>query len=534
MAQNQSSSTAAKVVKQLANKIINAPSQPEIRSLFVELTQTLNTTSKAHYTSALVKSQLNATPTKRFPRVLDAYNEMLKRADDYNKHDLNQMLHKRQMMQQGTDSFRGDHHGEKDVQGKAKLLSTSNATYGETPPKTISSLINLLSNHHDGGRTKFPGDFVDAGSGRGGVACTAALEGMFDKCRGIEYDMGHSHAAFCLEMEYNKYKYRHQQQLVNDNNNTTTKENIPSQELDDFGATASCVEYICGDLGDETFEGASVVYSNAVVFDSQLCSTLGRILDDAKLQPNAFVVTATKQFSLPSFELVDTLQLPSNGGQLFTFYVNQKRTSDTERGAAPAVSDSEFMRLLRNTQALSGWDGSLTSSSSMMEELVGVSLQDGGLEGLAFLTALAASESNVRCLCSNRDLLDSLVTSLTLEDGPNLPTRASASILLRSMSAFSIGRRTIAQNDHLLDTLFSSLIVLDQLAKNDHVLIRANIVDSLGEVIKDHVGNDVLANRGIDSVLANLLDNTPEAEMLIEACHAVTHLRRWRLGKGVS
>eukprot|EP00986_Skeletonema_menzelii_P014911 scaffold10578_cov158-Skeletonema_menzelii.AAC.4 len=49
MAQNQSSSTAAKVVKQLANKIINAPSQPEIRSLFVELTQTLNTTSKAQY-----------------------------------------------------------------------------------------------------------------------------------------------------------------------------------------------------------------------------------------------------------------------------------------------------------------------------------------------------------------------------------------------------------------------------------------------------------------------------------------------------
>ena len=82
-------------------------------------------------------------------------------------------------------------------------------------------------------------------------------------------------------------------------------------------------------------------------------------------------------------------------------------------------------------------------------------------------------------------------------------------------------------------TRASSLTVLDQLAKNDHVLIRANIVDSLGEVLKDHVGNVVLANRGIDSVVANLLDSTPEAEMLTEACQAVMSFRRWRLGERV-
>ena len=537
MALNQSSSAVAKVVKQLANKIINSSSRPEIRSLFADLTQTLNTTSNAHYNSALEKSQLSAIPTKRFPFVLNAYNQILKLAEEY-EDDSNQKHHKR-MVQQETDSFRGN--GEKDEEEKPKL-STSNATYGETPPETISSLLNLLSNHHDGGRSKFPGDFVDAGSGRGGVSCVAALEGMFDKCRGIEYDMCHSQAAFTLEMEYKKYNTQQQQIVSDDSTKEERYDIVPSQELEDFSATSSCVQFICGDLGDETFEGASVVYSNAVVWDSQLCSTLGHILDDAKLQQNAFVVTATKKFSLPSFELVDMLQLSCNGGQLFTFYINQKRndcgsystvsSSEIDRGAAPAVSDSEFMRLLRSTNENSKSDSS-SPSSNMMEVLVAVSLQDGGLEGLAFLSALAASESNVRCLCSNQDLLNSLVSSLELEDGPNLPTRASASILLRSLSAFSIGRRTIAQDDRLLDAMFSSLVVSNQLAKNDHVLIRANIVDSLGEVLKDHVGNDVLANRGIDSVVANLLDNTPEAEMLTEACQAVMSFRQWRLGKTV-
>eukprot|EP00984_Skeletonema_dohrnii_P005195 scaffold1823_cov150-Skeletonema_dohrnii-CCMP3373.AAC.1 len=534
MSLNQSSSAATKVVKQLANKIINSSKKPEIRSLFVELTQTLNTTSEAHYVSALKKSQLNVTQTKRFPIVQDAFYQILKDANEY-EDDSNQQHHKRQM-----EKDRENRHSSSDVNDEDEVqkpkLSTSNATYGETPPKTISSLLNLLSNHHDGGRTTFPGDFVDAGSGRGGVLCVAALEGMFEKCRGIEYDKRHSQAAFALETEYNKYK---QQQLVNSSTTKEeTKDNDPIQESHDYGTTASCVQYICGDLGDESFEGASVVYSNAVVFDSPLCSTLGRILDDANLQPNAFVVTATKQFALPSFELVDMLQLPCNGGQLFTFYINQKRTSivgsdspksNSERGAVPAVSDSEYMRRLRSTHAASEREGSSTSSN-MMEQLVAISLQDGGLAGLAFLAALGASETNVRYMCDNHGLLSSLVSKLQLEDGHDLPTRASASILLRAMSAFPIGRRTIAQDDRLLDVMFSSLVVVDQLAKNDHVLIRANIVDSLGEVLKDHVGNDVLANRGIDSVVAKLVDDTPSSEMMTEACQAVISFRRWRSG----
>jgi len=531
MSLNQSLSAAAKVVKQLANKIINSSTKPEIRSLFVELTQTLNITSEAHYIAALNKSQLNVTPTIRFPIVVNAFNQILKDANEY-EDDSNQQQHKKQMEKDRENRHSASEVKDEDEEQEPKL-STSNATYGETPPTTISSLLHLLSNHHDGGRTTFPGDFVDAGSGRGGVLCVAALEGMFEKCRGIEYDKRHSQAAFALETEYNKYK---QQQLVKSSTTKEeTKDNDPIQVSHDYGATASCVQYICGDLGDETFEGASVVYSNAVVFDSPLCSTLGRILDDANLQPNAFVVTATKQFALPSFELVDMLQLPCNGGQLFTFYINQKRTrSDStmpcsESGAVPAVSDSEYMRLLRSTRTTSDREGS-SSSSNMMDQLVAISLQDGGLAGLAFLAALGASETNVRYMCDNHDLLSSLVSKLQLENGQDLPTRASASILLRAVSAFPIGRRTIAQDDRLLDAMFSSLVVLDQLAKNDHVLIRANIVDSLGEVLKDHVGNDVLANRGIDAVVANLVDDTSNSEMMTEACQAVISFRRWRSG----
>eukprot|EP00985_Skeletonema_marinoi_P008302 scaffold3729_cov86-Skeletonema_marinoi.AAC.3 len=490
--------------------------KPEIRSLFVELTQTLNTTSEAHYISAVNKSQLNVTQTKRFPIVQDAFNQILKDANKY-EDDSNQQHHKRQLDRKNRITFHSLTRVDDEDEEQKPKLSTSNATYGETPPTTISSLLQLLSNHHSGGRTTFPGDFVDAGSGRGGVLCVAALEGMFEKCRGIEYDKRHSQAAFALETEYNKYNYKQQQLIKSSATKEETEGNDPIQAPHDYDTTASCVQYICGDLGDESFEGASVVYSNAVVFDSPLCSTLGRILDDANLQPNAFVVTATKQFALPSFELVDMLQLPCNGGQLFTFYINQKRTSsggDSERGAVPAVSDSEYMRLLRSTHTTSDREGS-SSSSNMMEQLVTISLQDGGLAGLAFLAALGASETNVR---------------LQLDDGQDLPTRASASILLRAMSAFPIGRRTIGQDDRLLDAMFSSLVVLDQLAKNDHVLIRANIVDSLSEVLKDHVGNDVLANRGIDAVVANLVDDTPIAEMMTEACQAVISFRRWRSG----
>ena len=66
----------------LAKRIINSSSRPEIRSLFVELTQTLNTTSLAHYNSALKKSQQNAFPTGRSPIVAAAYKQILKDANE--------------------------------------------------------------------------------------------------------------------------------------------------------------------------------------------------------------------------------------------------------------------------------------------------------------------------------------------------------------------------------------------------------------------------------------------------------------------
>jgi hypothetical protein len=77
----------------------------------------------------------------------------------------------------------------------------------------------------------------------------------------------------------------------------------------------------------------------------------------------------------------------------------------------------------------------------MMEQLVVVSLQEGGLEGLAFLAALGASEPNVRLLLENTNLLDSTVSGLSLEDPQHFQTRASTSMVLRAMDNFPIGRR---------------------------------------------------------------------------------------------
>ena len=66
----------------LAKRIINSSSRPEIRSLFVELTQTLDTTSLDHYNSALKESQRNAFPTERSPIVAAAYKQILKDANE--------------------------------------------------------------------------------------------------------------------------------------------------------------------------------------------------------------------------------------------------------------------------------------------------------------------------------------------------------------------------------------------------------------------------------------------------------------------
>lgn len=101
----------------------------------------------------------------------------------------------------------------------------------------------------------------------------------------------------------------------------------------------AAIQFVNGDLCDDNFAGASVVYSNAVVFDSTLCSVIGRLIDEADLSKSAFVATATKRFSLPTFDLVDVLHLSCNGGEDFTFYASQKRGG----GGTNVVTRSEWV-----------------------------------------------------------------------------------------------------------------------------------------------------------------------------------------------
>jgi len=503
VAMASSSAINCSTVLKLARQIIDSSSRPQIRSLLVELTDKLTITSQAHYPSASSVSSCSTTTipktTKRYPWVSNTFKQL----------------------QSASEVTLPPSSTTRSSTNTNPPLSFANATYGETPPATISTILNILSEYN--GAIPFEGHFVDAGSGKGGALVCAALEGMFHHCRGIEYNNDHSQAAISLQRQYDQ------------------KLNNPKLESSNYPPAADCcsIQFICGDLANERFHGASVVYSNAVLFDSHLCGILGHSLDRADLKPGAFVVTATRRFSLPSFDLVDVVRLPCNGGEDFTFYISQKRrgtssaTTSTSMmnnaiaphpsSSTPAISDSTSMRYLREYE-----------KGCLLEKLIMRSLQEGELEDLTFLTALGFSEPTVRLLSSHSNLMDSIGIWLSIEDNEDMKTRASTSMALRAIAAFPIGRRTIAEHGAVLRSIFASLDERgeEDCRANDHLVIRANLVDILGQVLHDHVGNEELNKLGIDDLIENVMKNIPETEggfgMLRDACEEVKVMRRWR------
>ena len=52
---------------------------------------------------------------------------------------------------------------------------------------------------------------------------------------------------------------------------------------------------------------------------------MGRRFDEADHAPNGLVVSISRRFPCPSFDLVGILKMPCNGGNEFSFYVCQKQ-----------------------------------------------------------------------------------------------------------------------------------------------------------------------------------------------------------------
>jgi hypothetical protein len=144
----------------------------------------------------------------------------------------------------------------------------ANATYGETPPETMRILLRELAsehnNHHPNDKhnhnnatnnnSTFAGRFIDAGSGNGVATVTAAIDGRFARCLGIEYDEGRTRLANQLKVAYDQ-QHQHKTRL----------------------------DFVCADLASESLSGASVVYANSVVRDADLCATFARQLERRRL-----------------------------------------------------------------------------------------------------------------------------------------------------------------------------------------------------------------------------------------------------------
>jgi hypothetical protein len=456
------SSTAITIARSI---LCSSTPQSEIRPLFAQLAKILRTTSEAHQLVSLNPRSLNPPEDSR--RVSSAYEALR------NVGESEPLISHLQT-----------------IQSSKPPLSKDNAAYGETPPDTICTLLSRLARHNR--KEDFSGHFVDAGSGNGGVTVCAALSGRFPHCRGVEYDEARSEQAFRLKAAYD------------------------ARLLPERGTP---IEFVCGDAKDESFNDTSVVFCNSVVWDLELSGAISTKLDEASVQPNALVVSITRQFALPSFDLVDILKLPCNGGDDFNFYICQKipEPSDmnTNLGWSNALSDSETMRGLR----LEG----------QLENLVGISLQKG-VEGLAFLTALAGSEPSTRLLSQTPAFLDAIAHGLRMDE--TLPMRASTSMILRAMSDFPTGRRAIAESSVLVEAILTSLCTT-RIDGNDHPAIRANLLDVLGEGLNDPIGNDKLESRHIDALVKEVREDALDQQLgeVLEACGQIQAMRRLWAGE---
>ena len=360
-------------------------------------------------------------------------------------------------------------------------LSLANATYGETPPETMRTLLQELAAVHNNKAQHFPGRFIDAGSGNGVATVCAALDGRFPRSSGIEYEENRTTLANNLKESYDKQRH------------------------------TSILDFTCGDLANESLSGASVVFSNSVCFDAALCATVGRSLEEADMTPNAVVVSVSRRFPCPSFDLVDILKMPCNGGDDFSFYICRKHGA-----SIVALSDSATMRGLRDV-------------NDLLNKLISLSTRDGGSnEGLAFLAAVGASEPSTRVLTEHHANVLALMADRLVLSTNSLATRASSSMVLRAISNHPVGRRGIAESDVVLAALLGcakSATGLD----SEHPAILANVLDIIGEVLQDSLGNDKLGGLGIDELLVELLVDAADQDLseVVQACEEAQSTRRW-------
>ena len=501
---------------QLAREILSrsSSSSKEVPTLLARLARTLRETNQAHILTSMV------------PRVpVVAWRDATSSSSSSSSRIIDRQCFVDEMLDSATLSSIQSPPPPPDGIGRAPL-SIANATYGETPPDTIRTLLSALSSaeYHGMGTSDssgsksnessrtFEGSFIDAGSGNGIATVCAASTERFYLCKGVEYNKGRHGKAVRLRNEYERVDGDHHQ-------------------------SQSRVEFICGDLKDEAFHGSSVIFANSVVWDFDLCSAVGRNVDTANMVGPSLVVSVSRRLPSPSFDLVDILTMPCNGGEDFTFYICQKSglATDAENSTCRiassnngrdsfALSDSRHMRALRG-------------ESGLLEELIGISMATGNeIEGMTLLASMGASEPSARVLLNNGDVLPHLAEKLTRDTANSLASRASSSLALRAMSDFPVGRRRIAEDAGVVAALIGSLVVegCQGGSGNEHPAIRATVLDVLGGILNDPVGGKIVGSHSdIDPLLANVRKDANAKGWLdvVESCNESQTMRRWYGGE---
>lgn len=380
-------------------------------------------------------------------------------------------------------------------------LTQANATYGETPPDTIRDLTDVLLGHYNNGADVFGGDFVDIGSGNGIATTAAAMTGKWRACHGIEYETDRHDTALLWKSDYDNSQ---------DKSGGSTSTSTP-------------LEFTCGDmLQYPHFAGASVVFANSPTWDAALVGSIGTVLDE-QLADNALVVSISRRFPSPSFDLVDLLKMDCNNGD-FTFYICQKTQADghdgEEKELSLAMSDSTCIRSLRQAEG-----------GALFMEVIRSCLSHDGNEGMSLLAALGTSETTSRLLATHSELLSVLSDRLCLDQ--ELPIRAGSSMVFRELVNFPSGRRGIAESDACVSAFMTALQESStSIHKNDHPMVQANLLDIAGQLLYDPVGNEILVKHDIDSLLATTIGRQ-EHDSIFEACHQAQFLRRWWQGSNI-
>ena len=179
---------------------------------------------------------------------------------------------------QGLDPYRLQES--RDVRRKRSLL------YGETPPKTVDTLLEKYVR---------PTDKVlyDLGSGVGNVVIQAALSGKFKKTVGVEV-----------------VQERHTMSIE------ALKRGQP------FLPPDTEVQFVNGDFLSSDFSDADVIYITATAYSKKLLKDLQSRLIAVK--PGTRIIITDKQLDHRQFSLVDKINLPMSYADA-DIYVYEKR-----------------------------------------------------------------------------------------------------------------------------------------------------------------------------------------------------------------